>query len=45
MNNIQAAPKKQSQFKVFVVVGAGQALNKLTKLVSNFNKCQKNTLP
>lgn len=29
MNNIQAAPKKQSQFKVLVVVGAGQALNKL----------------
>lgn len=45
MNNIQAAPKKQSQFKVLVVVGAGQALNKLTKLFSNFYKCQKNTLP
>lgn len=32
MNNIQAAPKKQSQFKVLVVVGAGQPLNELTEL-------------
>lgn len=34
MNNIQAAPKKQSQFKVLVVVGAGQTLNKLTHRTS-----------
>lgn len=32
MNNIQAAPKKQSQFKILIVVGAGQPLNELTEL-------------
>lgn len=38
VNNIQAAPEKQSQLKVLVVVGAGQTLNELTATFTNVRK-------